>query len=126
MSRQLLAATLLLSANACVGKRINNAMASWEGHHYSDLIMSWGPPQQVFEDGSRGRILIWTAVRSYTAPGRAVRTTSVRATAHDNYIWGQARSFTEYRPPQTYGYTAWRMFRISSRGRVISWSWRGL
>lgn len=117
---------LLVLNSGCFAKRINSAMASWVGHHYSGLIMSWGPPQGVYEDGAGGRILVWTATRSVTTPGEATTRTSGHATVYDDYIWGQARSVTEYRPPATYGYTAWRMFRINSRGVVTSWTWRGL
>ncbi len=101
-------------------------MQSWAGHHYSELMMSWGPPQQVYDDGQGGRILIYTIRRQWTTAGQATTTTTGRATAYDNFIWGNAQSFTEYRPPQTYGYTAWRMFRMDKEGRIVSWSWQGL
>jgi len=106
--------------------RINKVMASWERQHYSDLIARWGPPQQVFDDGAGGRILVWTAIRSYTVPGRATTETTGRATAYDNYIWGSATSHTTYTPAQTYGWTAYRMFWINRDGIIYRWAWRGL
>ena len=121
-----LALVVLLANTGCFAKRVNSIMRSWQGHHYSELIMSWGPPQAVYNDGQGGRILVWTAVRQWTTPGTATTTVSGHATVYDNYIWGQARALTEYRPPQTHGYTAWRMFRINQRGMIYSWSWRGL
>jgi hypothetical protein len=71
-------------------------------------------------------MLVWTVVRQWTTPGTAVTSTTGQATVYDNYIWGQAQSVTQYRPPETYGYTAWRMFQIDSGGRIYRWSWRGL
>src|SRR6266705_5303454 len=100
----------------CLAGRINNAMHSWQGHHYSELIMSWGPPQAVYDDGAGGRILVYTQQRQWTTPGRTTTTTTAQATVYDNMIWANAQSYSQYVPPQTYGYTAWRMFRIDQRG----------
>jgi len=116
---------VLVLFSGCAGQ-INNIMRSWEGHHYSDLIASWGPPQQVFDDGFGGRILVWTSVRSFTSPGQATTYTTGTATAYDNYIWGSATSHTTYSPPQTYGWTAYRMFWIDSSGFIYRWGWKGL
>lgn len=122
----LVAAVLVANTGCFASKRVNRVMASWVGHHYSALLMTWGPPQGVYEDGAGGRLLVWLADRSITTPGQAVTRASAQATLYDGYIWGQAQSVTEFRPPSTYGYTAWRMFRIDSEGIVRSWSWRGL
>ena len=77
----------LLIFSGCAA-RISNVMRSWKGHHYSDLIASWGPPQQVFDDGKGGRLLIWSSVRSWTLPGQTRTNTIGNATIYDNYIWG--------------------------------------
>ena len=98
--------------------RINRVMSSWQGHHFSNLIARWGPPQQVFDDGYGGRILIWTAQRSYTTSG-----TSTTYGTDYGYIW-TAR--TTYNPAETYGWTAHRMFWINKDGFVYRWAWRGL
>jgi hypothetical protein len=108
----------------CAGK-INKVMDSWMGAHYSNLIASWGPPQQVFDDGGGGRLLVWTQGRSYTVPGYATTTTNFNANVYDNYIWGSATSRTVYNPAQTYGWTAYRMFWIGSDGRIYRWAWKG-
>lgn len=122
----LLITTLALAISSGCAARINKVMASWERHHYSDLIASWGPPQQVFDDGAGGRILVWTATRSYTVPGQATTHTTGSATAYDNYIWGSATSETTYTPAQTYGWRAYRMFWINRDGIIYRWAWRGL
>ena len=105
---------------------MNSIMHSWENHHYSELIMSWGPPQAVYDDGMGGRLLVYTQQRQWTSPGRVVTTTTGTATIYDNMIWGQARSVSQFVPPETYGYTAWRIFRINGSGIIYNWSWRGL
>jgi hypothetical protein len=120
----ILLAVLLLSG--CLTGRINNTMNSWMGSHYSQLLMSWGPPQQVFEDGTGGRILVYTSSRQWTTPGQITTTTTGQATVYDNMIWGQAQSFTQFSMPQTRGYVAWRAFAIDKDGRVYNYSWRGL
>ncbi|MFZ6033199.1 MULTISPECIES: hypothetical protein [Melioribacter] len=93
--------------------RINEVMNSWMYHHYSDLIASWRPPQEVFDDGYGGRILIYSTY------------ISGNATIYDNYIWGSARSYSTYINPQTYGYTAYRMFWINKEGFIYRWAWKG-
>jgi hypothetical protein len=115
-----------LGGSGCFANRINTTMRSWEGHHYSDLIMRWGPPQGVYDDGQGGRIFVYTSQRQWTTPGTATTTTTANARVYQNTIWAQAQSFSRFVPPQTQGYTAWRMFRINSGGRIYSWSWRGL
>ena len=120
----LLSTVAVLTLVGCTA-RINKLMASWEGHHYSNLIASWGPPQQVFDDGAGGRILVYTAVRSYTVPGQATTYTTGSATAYNSMIWGSATSRTTYTPAQTYGWTAYRMFWIRRNGIIYRWAWRG-
>ena len=128
MRRTILALIVLGSMLSLLGcaARINNMMRSWEGQHYSDLIARWGPPQQVFDDGSDGRILIYTQVREWTSPGKSTTYTEGRATIYDDYIWGSATSRTTYQPSQTYGCTAHRMFWISKKGYIYRWAWKGL
>jgi hypothetical protein len=125
-SRLAVLSLLMLALSGCLAGRMNSIMHSWEGHHYSELIMRWGPPEAVYDDGQGGRILVYTQVRQWTTPGQVTTTTTGTATIYDNMIWGQAQSYSQYTPPQTYGYTAWRMFSMNRRGIIYSWSWRGL
>lgn len=128
MRRILSAISIIAVALALSGcaAQVNRMMASWEGHHFSDLIEKWGPPQQVFEDGSGGRIFIYAANRTWVTPGYSTTHTTGLATAYNNQIWGSANSYTTYTPAQVNGYTAYRMFWISSTGIIYRWSWRGL
>jgi hypothetical protein len=124
--RILLCTLILAGATGCFGNRINNVMSSWTGSHFSSLIMAWGPPSEVYDDGAGGRILIYTSQRQWATPGSATTTTNASAQSQGNYIWGSARSYTTYVPPQTRGYTAYRMFQANSQGIIYNWSWRGL
>ena len=123
---RLLLALAPLLLTGCITGRMNAMMESWVGHPSADLLMQWGPPQGVYDDGEGGRILVYTATRQWTTPGQATTTTTAQATAYNNMIWGQAQSYSQFTPPQTQGYTAWRMFRLDRNGRIVSWSWRGL
>ena len=118
----LVVATLILVGCSLIERQ----MESWMGHHQSELIASWGPPQQVMDDGQGGKIFIYSATQTYTTPGRA--TTNVTGTAYGagNYAYGNATGYTTYTPPQTSSYTAYRMFWINSSGYVYRWAWRGL
>jgi hypothetical protein len=120
-------ATVLLILVTLIGcaARINKMMTSWQGHNYNDLIAGWGPPNQVFDDGSGGRVMVWTATRSYNTPGSATTQTNGRATATGNTVWGSATSTTTYNPGQTYQWSAYRMFWINRGGAVYRWAWRG-
>lgn len=91
-------------------------MESWIGQHQSDLIASWGPPQQTIDDGEGGRILVYTTTRSYASPGSA--TTSVS----ESPSGGSAR--TTYDPPRTVSFTTDRMFWIGPTGHVERWAVR--
>lgn len=126
--KRLLPLLLVLSCTLLTGcaSRINETMESWVGHHQSDLIASWGPPQQIMDDGSGGRILIYTQNRTFTSPGTATTTTTGSAYGAGNTVYGNATSTTTYNPPRTSGYQANRMFWVNSNGRIYRWSWKGL
>jgi hypothetical protein len=117
-----LAAVLaLMFTTGCV-EAINQKMASWEDHQVSELLVSWGPPQQLFDDGEGGRILVYTYTRAYTVPGSAV--TQTTGTISGTSLW--ATSVTTYNPAQTYGWKAYRMFWVNSDGRIYRWAWHGV
>jgi hypothetical protein len=119
---------VVLMAVALVGcaARITRVMASWQGNNFNNLMASWGPPDQVFEDGSGGRVLVWTATRSYTTPGSATTQTTGSATTNGNTVWGTASSRTNYNPSQTHQWRVYRMFWVNRDGVIYRWAWRGL
>jgi hypothetical protein len=64
---------LCLVMSSCAAQ-ISNAMASWVGHHQSELIASWGPPQHVSIDGKSGAVLIYSSyVDIGQTPGQTFR-----------------------------------------------------
>jgi len=103
----LILAILSTSGCASIGKR----MDSWVGHHQSELIHSWGPPNQIVSDGAGGSILIYS---SYVNLGQTPGTIN---------HWGYR---TTYTAPQNHGYQRTRMFYVDSKGIIYSWRWQGL
>lgn len=130
MRRARLTALILpaLLLTGCLTGRLNETMNSWVGHSASELIMAWGPPQAVYDDGQGGRVVVYTHERHFTtAPATATTSTTLNATVYNNdLVLGQAQSITTFTPAQTSGYTAWRVFQIDQAGRIYNWSWRGL
>ena len=126
MKRLMIILILIFLLSSCITANINKMMKSWETHHYGELIAKWGPPQQVYNDGYGGRILIYTSQRQFSTPGKSTTYTTGKATVYDNYIWGSATSSTVYTPPKVYGYTAYRMFWINKNGIIYRWAWKGL
>jgi hypothetical protein len=102
--------------------RVNKTMKSWEGAQMNQLLEKWGPPQQVFDDGSGGRVFVYVFDREFTTPGHAW--THGQIVEYGNQLW--LRAYTTYTPPQTNGYTAYRMFWINRQGKIYRWQWRGL
>ena len=98
--------------------RINEVMKSWEGHHISDLIASWGPPQQIMDDGRGNKIYIYSSTRTIVSPGYS--TTNVYGS------YGYATGTSVYYPPTSSSYNAFRMFWVNEGGYIFKWSWRGL
>jgi hypothetical protein len=87
-------------------------MESWMGHQESELILSWGPPQQRVSDGADGTVLIYSSyVQTGSRPGEIIPTYSGGAT---------------YTAPQTYGYQRTRMFYVHADGTIYSWRYQGL
>jgi hypothetical protein len=114
----------LLFISGCAS--INKTMQSWMGHHQSDLIASWGPPQQIMDDGQGGKIFIYSTTRTFTSPGHSTTTVSGSAYGTGSYAYGTATGHTTYTPPQTSSYNAYRMFWIDKNGYIYRWAWRGL
>ena len=93
MRKLAVVALAVLLSTGCAA-RINKIMQSWIGSHYSSLIASWGPPRAIYDDGSGGRVLVWTFTRSYTSP--ATSTTSGTANVIGDTLW--FNTYTVYQP----------------------------
>ena len=104
------AVAVILVVAGCAGP--SKAMQSWVGHHQSDLIASWGPPQSTASDGKDGTILIYQSyVNLGQTPGQ------VSPGGYGTYY---------YTAPQQQGYGRSRMFYVDSSGMIYSWRWQGL
>lgn len=91
---------------------INNKMDSWVGHHQSELIASWGPPNQISTDGKGGTVLVYGSyVNLGQRPGRG------KVDVFGNLT---------YTAPQQRGYTRTRMFYVDTKGYIYSWRWQGM
>jgi hypothetical protein len=92
-------------------------------HSVGELVASWGPPSQAFADAGGGRVLIYNVDRNFgTIPGQARTTGTIQQVTEETW-WVNAR--TEYRPPETIGYTGYRAFWVDRTGRIYRWKWKG-
>jgi hypothetical protein len=103
---------------------------SWIGYKVNDLIMSWGPPSQVYDDEAGGKFIVYTERRTYVSPGYATTTSSGQAygfvSGDSIIIDGYSQSQTTYYPPQMHQWSVFRMFRVNRYGRITAYSWKGL
>jgi hypothetical protein len=100
-----------IGSSGCAG-RVDRQMGSWVGHHQSELIRAWGPPNQTASDGDGGTILIYG---SYVNLGQTPGTATVSP-------YGKVR----YTAPQQQGYSRTRMFYVDRSGRIYAYRWKGL
>jgi hypothetical protein len=117
---------LALAAGAGCAMGMSNTMDSWMGHHFSEVVGSWGPPQQIMDIGEGNRLFIWIEDRSYTTPGTTTTTQTGNATMAGNTAYGQGQTTTTYTPPQTTPMQATRTFWVNSEGIIYRWAWKGL
>jgi len=111
MKKVFILIVLALIVTGCASQ-INEKMQSWVGHHKSELIASWGPPNQYASDGRDGEILIYGSyVNLGQTPGQAT----------NNYYGG-----VSYTAPQQNGYQRTRMFYVDAGGNIYSWRWKGM
>jgi hypothetical protein len=91
---------------------VNKDMASWVGHHYSELFDKWSPPTCTSPDGRGGQILIYEYDRKFgQIPGHAERNVDGSVT---------------YIAPTQMGYVATRMFWVDASGLIYNWRWQGM
>ena len=114
-------AALILVAVLCAGcSTINKRMESWVGHHQSDLIRSWGPPQRTASDGKGGSILIYEQyVNMGQKPG-------IIQPANPLSVFPAGQPALQYTAPQQRGYNRTRMFYVNPSGRIYTYRWQGL
>lgn len=102
---------------ACASN-INEIMDSWLGHHQSELIASWGPPQRTSFDGKGGTILIYEQyVDLGQEPGKIVYQPGPLGR---NTILGDTGTY-KYTAPKQRGFTNIRMFYVNPEGYIYFW-----
>lgn len=84
------------------GPSTKQVMNSWMGSHISEVIRSWGPPQQIVTDGAGGQIYIWSS-QPTIPPVTQPTTTETRGEMRYNpltrkYEWVET---TKQKSPQT-------------------------
>lgn len=109
---------ILVGAAGCTS--ISETMQKWVGHHFSELIAAWGPPDQTFSDGRGGQIFIYTRTTRWVQP--ATSTTTYEQNTTHGATTGQ--STTVYNPAVVQEYTSYRMFWINADGIIYSWAYR--
>lgn len=83
----------------------------WAGHDKKELVLSWGPPQEITSDFNEGEILIYRWYASQQSLGAMLP------------LFGGG---TLYSAPQDTSYTRTRMFYINQEGKIYSYRWESL
>ncbi len=117
---------LLITAfilNGC-GLPTAEIMNSWKGSHVSDLIRSWGPPQEISTDGLNGHVYIW---RTDINIPLSERETETKGTiTYDPYLDQYSiESKTTYKEPVVIEGQKVRMFWINEDGTIYTWKAKG-
>jgi hypothetical protein len=99
-----IALALLTACAARINQTRNQAMASWQGRTYDELLASWGPPSQIVDDGAGGKVVSYVQTRHLTTS---------RPT-----IYGLPDA-TVTRELQRY-----QMFWVNQDGIIYKWAWR--
>jgi hypothetical protein len=79
--------------------KLKEVMDSWLGHHKSELIQSWGPPDRYASDGKDGEILIY-----------------------EKMITRGAVIYNTYREVTT---SAYKMVYVDRNGKIYFWRTKG-
>ena len=109
--------------NGC-GPPTAKIMNSWKGSHVSQLIRSWGPPQEIATDGLNGHVYIWrTDINIPLSDGEE----KTRGTITYNPYLDQysIRTKTTYKEPVVIEGQKLRMFCVNEDGIIYTWKAKG-
>ena len=95
-----------------LGFRELRVMDSWINAHKSQLIASWGPPNQVFPDGLGGEVYVYMS--TYQTPGYS------NSHATYNSFTDSVNTTTTYHGGQTR--VERKMFYINRDGYIYKWN----
>src|SRR3989442_198088 len=120
MKRTFAIGLLALLVCSCVHpvRRTNQAMASWQGATSTQLLMSWGPPTQILQDGPL-QVYVYTQTITTTQP-------ATETIVNAGTIARPRPVIVPLTPATTNSYSKYRMFWIDADGRIVKWSWKGL
>jgi hypothetical protein len=88
-------------------RAVEKEMKSWVGRHKSDLIASWGNPQDITPDGKGGTVLFYSQLVK-----KSVQFKDPLAKMS--------------RPPHIRKYFRTRTFYVNSEGYIYDYKWDGL
>jgi hypothetical protein len=132
-SAALITFALALIAGGCASSKAtkeltestDKSMASWIGDPVSVLIEVLGPPQQVYEDGRGGRVLVYLEDRTHKVPASSTTSTSANGGVAGNQLYSKAQSYALYTPERMDGYKTFRLFWAGPNGVIYNWAWKG-
>ena len=108
----LIALALLLSSCAIV----DSAMQRYMGRHVTSLYASYGQPNEVYDDGNGGMVLVYVYVRGYY----------YRPPMISGKIYPGGTALVTYTPEAVASYDARRVYWVNKDGIVYRWEWKGL
>ncbi|MDD0995319.1 hypothetical protein M5G20_05490 [Pseudomonas sp. TNT2022 ID1044] len=116
----LLVCCAVLMAGCATTAKYEAKLASWVGSPEGDLILSWGPPQQVYETDGGVKYLTYSSSRQVYIPGTAPTYT----TNYNPYTNSATTTSLGGTPAQSFNMGCQTTFQVSN-GTISSWSWKG-
>ncbi len=114
MKKTVILVVLALSLSSCL--MVTNSMRRFEGRNVTDLYAAWVPPNEVYDDGSGGRVLVYVYVRGYY----------YRPPMISGKIYPGGTALVTYTPEAVASYDARRVYWVNKDGIVYRWEWKGL
>lgn len=85
---------------------------------FQSAILEFGPPNEVYSDGSDGRILHWETTTTSLRPGMTYSTSTGNVTANWNEILWSESGQTFILPPQTIHNTQFIQMYVNPAGEI--------
>lgn len=111
---------LALLAGCATTARYEAKLASWVGSPETDLIRSWGAPQQVYEAANGSKFLTYSNSRQVYFRG----TPPTYTTTYDPDTRSSTTTSSGGIDPQLYTMDCQTTFEVAN-GKVAGWSWKG-
>ena len=119
-----LSLVILICALIGCGPPTAEIMNSWKKNHISDVIRSWGPPQQITTDGAGGRIYVWS--QNVNIPLAKAKSKTKGTVTYSPFLDEYTiKSKTTYTKPVIIEGQKVRMFWVNKDGIVYHWQAKG-